>query len=111
MFAVPLPTMSSTALGEIYHSGRSGQSDWRSGYSALTATSSFADLPQAWRDAETSLAIKLWKMLGAPLEKALTEAGLGGGGHLVVLPQGILAQLPFWLAKNPETGETRLSAT
>ena len=102
---VPLPSISSTALSEIYQSSQ-GNSDWRTGYSALTTKPSFKTLPLALVEAEATLGTKLFAMLAEPLEKALSSAGIPTGSHLVFLSQGLLARLPFWLAKNPETGET-----
>ena len=52
------------------------------------------------------LSAKLLVALGDPLEKALDARGIGPGAHIVVLPQGLLAKLPIWLASNPVTGET-----
>ena len=34
------------------------------------------------------------------------HAGFRPGARLVILPSGLLGQLPIWLARNPETGES-----
>jgi CHAT domain-containing protein len=48
----------------------------------------------------------LWGMLGAPLEQAMDARDIWPGAHLIILPTGLLAQLPFWWVRNPTTGES-----
>jgi CHAT domain-containing protein len=46
-----------------------------------------------------------WSMLGSPAEHLLVKEGVRRGANVVFLTNGILAELPLWLARDPLSGE------
>jgi hypothetical protein len=113
--AVPLPDLSGNALRQLYQrtEDNSRPASWSTAYSQLTTTTPSSDLrvawkslPAAWREAEANLGDKLWVMFGDSVERELVARGLPPGARVVILPTGLLAQLPIWLARDPKTGES-----
>ncbi|RWO49224.1 CHAT domain-containing protein [Mesorhizobium sp.] len=95
-----------------YRQGRSG-AQREAAARLLTDTAARAqeiaearELRRQWLAAFDGLAANLWTILGEPLVSALEEAGVAREARIIVLPQGQLSLLPFWLARDPESGES-----